>query len=278
YTTTEEGSNNGALGEIKLANPNIKPSTSNNWDFEVAYYTESGGKLSVGYFYKTVTDQPISLSTFSGSETFNSVLPVLGLDPAVYEDWRLVTSTNAIGEQVQKGMEFEIRQDFAFLGGWGKYFQGFVSYSFTDLADAPAVVPVPITNPDGTTTNLTPTARSIAKRANKFGGAGLQFSNRRLSAQIRGTYRNENEVLPVVSSAVATNIIHRIQPAETRIDVNLTYMLSKRLSVFASARDVFNGSRREEAHDDLGVLAGYAQLHDYREFGTVWTVGMSGKF
>lgn len=278
FTSTEEGSNGGALGEIRLANPNLKPSTSNNWDFEVAYYTESGGKLSAGYFYKTVTDQPITLTTFSGSPTFNAVLPVLGLDPDQYDNWRLATSTNAIGEQVQKGMEFEIRQDFAFLGGWGKHFQGFVSYSFTDLAEPSAVTPVTIQNPDGTPLILTPTARNIPQRANKFGGAGLQFASRRITAQVRGTYRNDNEVALLTSPAVNGNPIRRIQPAETRIDVNLNVMLTKRFSVFASARDVFNATRREELRDDAGLLAGYASLNDYREFGTVWTVGVNGKF
>jgi iron complex outermembrane receptor protein len=278
YTGTEEGSNGGFLGEIRLANPNIKPSTSDNWDFELSYYTDTGGKLAVSYYYKTVTNQPITLTTASGSAAFNAVLPAIGLNPEEYDNWRLVSSTNATNDQTTQGWEFEVRQDFGFLGGWGKNIQAFVSYSFTDLGEPPVLDPVTIQQPNGTTTTITPTGRFIVKRANKFGGAGLQYANRRFSLQVRGTYRNENEILPVVSSANSANIVHRFQPAETRVDINMTYILSKRYSLFASARDAFNGQRKEIARDDLGQLAPYATTHNLREFGTVWTVGINGKW
>lgn len=276
FTSTEEGSNGGYLGEIKIANPNIKPTISDGWDFEVSYYTSSGGKLSADFFYKTVTNQPVTLVTYSGTPTFDEILPILGLDPTQYNPWRLATSTNATNEQISQGVEVEVRQDFSFLGGWGKNFSGFVTGSYTKLGEPPVVPAIVLQNPNGTTTTFPATLRSITARAKKSGGAGLMFSNRRFTAQLRASYK---EALNVGSYSTANgNLISRYVPSTTTVDVNLGYTISKRYSLFVSARDILNGDRSEKLKDANGLLPSYASLNDYKEFGTVWTVGITGKF
>lgn len=266
----------GTRGSITVANPNIKPQTATNWDFEVGYYTNSGGKFSANYYYKSVTDQIVSFSSFSGTPEFDLVLPSLGLDPADYADWRLTTSTNSHGTQNTHGVELQVIQDFAFLGEFGRRFSGFISWSTKSLGQPATVAPVTITSPAGTPITITPTVSTIRKTANKFGGAGLQYADRRFVAQIRATYRNDNEIAQ--SSLANGNILRRFEPEETRVDLNFSYFISRRYNLFASGRDVFNSERKEINRDDQGLLAPYASTFKYKQIGVQWSVGVSGRF
>ncbi|ATC64000.1 hypothetical protein CMV30_08595 [Nibricoccus aquaticus] len=279
YTDTEQIANSGFLGQLAVANPGIKPQVSDNLEGNIAYYTDSGGILSVSYYTKTVTNQIQNFTSPSGTSTFNAVLGALGLDPSNYDNWRVVTTTNSQNDQKTSGWEFEVRQDFGFLGRFGRNIQTFVSYSMTKLAEPSTPAPYSITAPDGSIVALTPSVVTIDRRATKFGGAGIQYSGDRFSAQIRGTWREEDEdsgfsrvILP------NGNLLRRYAPEETRIDVTLNYVLSPRYSLFLSGRDVFNAEREQILRDDQGLLPSYAEIADIRRFGVVWSVGVTGKF
>lgn len=274
----ETPASDGTLGTISVANPNIKPSVSNNWDFQVAYYTNSGGKLGVSFFYKEVDNQAQTIQTYRATnpEVFDSVLNALGLDPVTYQDWRLSTVTNSQETQKTHGFEYEARQDFAFLGSWGQHFQVFASYTENTLGDPATPAPVTITTPSGGTITVTPSIKTITLRANKFAGGGIQFATRRFSAQVRGTYRNQNEVSR--STLAGGNYLRVFEPEQTRIDVNFNYQISARYSAFLSGKDVFNGARKQIIKDDFGLLPEYAQYFDYKKFGITWTVGINAKF
>ena len=270
----------GTVGTITVANPNLKPQTSNNWDGEVSYYTDNGGKLSVAYYIKDVTDQISTYSTYSGSPGFDEVLNALGLEPASYDGWILRTSSNSTTSQRTSGWEFSASQDFGFLGKFGKSFSAFASFAYKNLADPTAPAPVNITTPSGTPVAVAPTVSTITMSSNRFGGAGIQYAGRRLSVQIRGTYRNENELARSSLAAVggSPNFLRRFAPAQTNIDLTANYTLTKRYSLFLSGRDIFNGARDQINRDDLGLLPVYAQPFDRREFGVVWTFGVNGRF
>jgi outer membrane receptor protein involved in Fe transport len=278
YTPTEQENEDGAKGQITVANPGLKPETSNNLDFELSYHTDVGGKFTVSYWMKDITDQVMNFTSYSGTPVFNSVLGAIGLDPSEFEDWRVVTSTNSQTQQKPSGWEFEVRHDLGFLGGWGRRVSGFVSYAMNDQADPETPAPYTITTPDGTTIEIVPSVTTITKRANRFGGAGIQYSGNRFVAQLRGTYRNENEIADGRITAENGNFIRRFQPAETRVDVNLSYLLTKHFSLFLSGRDVFNGERDEVFKDDLGLIPDYAQIRNRKKFGISWTVGVAGNF
>jgi outer membrane receptor protein involved in Fe transport len=270
----------GTLGTITVANPNLKPQTSNNWDGEVSYYTNSGGKISLSYYFKDVTDQIETYSTYSGTPGFDEVLTALGLDPDSYQNWILRTSTNSTTNQRTSGWEAQINQDFRFLGNVGKRFSAFVSIAIKSLAEPSTPVPVEITTPSGSIVTVVPAVNTVRLSANHFGGAGLQYSGRRLSVQVRGTYRNRNEIarssLPDVNGQ--PNFLRRFEPEQTNIDLTANYIISDHYSLFLSGRDIFNGSRRQFNRDDLGLLPEYAQAFDRREFGAVWTVGVNGRW
>ncbi|WP_438482576.1 TonB-dependent receptor domain-containing protein [Oleiharenicola lentus] len=270
----------GTIGTIAVANPNLLPEVSLNYDLQVAYYTDSGGALSVSYYQKHITNQVETNSSYSDSELYQELLPALGLEPSAYQNFRLNTSYNGQGTQKLDGWEFEVRQDFGFLGNWGKRLSGFASYAFNSLGEPTAPVPYTFNSPNGTPITVTPTSTpTVTRRANKFGGLGLQYSGRKFTAQVRSTYRNENEVSRTALTGVyAGNFLRRYQPEATSVDVNLNYVLSKRYSLFLSGRDVLNGDREEVFKDDLGLYPTYAATASYREFGTTWSFGINGKW
>lgn len=278
FTLAEQTNNNGVLGQITVANPGLKPEESTNWDFEVAYYTDNGGKLSVSYYTKDVSNATQDFTTFSGTPGFDEALTALGLNPADYDGWRVVTSANSTRVQKTSGYEFFVSQDFGIFGPWGRRFSGFLSYAMTDFPPPSPVEPYTITNPNGTTTTLTPsTIPTVTLRADRFGGAGLQYSGNRFQMQVRGTYKNDNQIGSTIVLNDATEM-RRMAPAETRIDVNMTYAINKTYSLFASARDVFNGERDEVWLHSAGALPDWATLADRKRFGTSWSVGVKGKW
>lgn len=192
-----------------------------------------------------------------------------------YGNYFISTSTNASTEQKTSGWEFEARHDFGFLGRWGRNFSAFASFAMTDLGDAPTPVPYTIDGPSGPVT-VTPAVATITRRADRFGGAGVQYAGKRLSVQVRGVYRNENEIQR--TNLNNGNFLRRYEPEETRIDVTLNYVISKNFSFFLSGRDVFNAQRKQINKDDFGEFPAYAELQDIREFGVVWSTGITAKF
>jgi len=271
----------GTLGTISVANPNLLPEQSLNFDTEVAYYTDTGGRFSVSYWRKYVTDQIETNTNYSSDPIFPVVLNAIGLDPTAYDNYLLKTSYNSATQQITSGWEFQAAQDLSFLGAWGKHFSGFVSYAFNTLGQPVVPVAQTITSPNGTPVTITPTVGTIALKANHFGGAGLQFSSRRVTLQVRATYRNDNELTGqriTLTGVDAGNFIRRFQPAATSVDVNAGYVLTKRYSLFLSGRNVTNAGRKEILRDDLGKYPAYASLGKYTESGVIWSFGLNGKF
>lgn len=268
----------GTRGNIVVANPGLKAERSNNLDFELTYYTDHGSKLSVSYYTKKVDGGIQNFSTYSDSPVFGAVLPTLGLDPEDYDGWRLTTSSNGTGSQKTSGWEFDVRQDFAFLGGWGKHFQAFATYTMKNLGEPSAVEPFSVTTPAGTQIIVTPTRRTMTLSSDRFASAGIMFQARKFSATLRGNWRNDNEQGNNRVTLADGNFLRRIEPAETRIDVSADYRLNRHVSFFVSGRDVFNAEREIIIRDDFGLLPGYAERYDLRRFGVQWQVGVRATF
>jgi iron complex outermembrane receptor protein len=279
FDLDQQLANNDAKGRIAIANPGLKPETSENIDLEISYYTDNGGKISLSYYTKNVKNATQTFTTYSGTEEFDQAVSALGFEPAEFEDWRVETSANSTLVQKTSGYELFVSQDFGIFGPWGRRISAFASFAITDLPDPAPVAPYTITNPNGTTTTLTPGVSVMTKKADRFGGLGLQYSGNRFLVQIRGTYRNENQVPGTGVTVFADGTeLRRMQPAETRIDINASYLINKTYSVFVSARDVFNGHRDEVWEDSRGLIPSFARIHDRKEFGTTWSVGVKGKW
>jgi iron complex outermembrane receptor protein len=277
----------GSRGTITVANPNLKPWESTNWDYGLSYYTKNGGKISLSYYTKAVTNfqQDYLIYRNASPNTFNAVLDSLGISPSDYNNWdgwRLKTTTNSDGTQRTSGYEAEANQNFGFLGPWGKRFTVFASYTRKHLGEPATPQPVTVTNPvTGVVSEIAIKRSSIAKSADRFAAGGINFSYNRFAVTMKMTYRNRNEFSRTditTSSGGNTNFLRRFQDPEVRMDLSMSYQITSKYSLFLYGRDITNKGREEHFRDDLGLYTDYASIASRKEFGISCTAGIKGSF
>lgn len=251
-------------GTIQVANPNLKPWISDNWDFGLYYYTDSGGKVGLSYFTKNVTNFQETITSTRADPAFGLVLTSLGLDPTDYQDWQVRTTINGVGTAKQDGWELELAQDLRFMpmiGDWGQRFYVFANY----------------TQKRRKTTNAFLTARPAS---DDTASAGLQFATNRFNAMIKATWTD-------IKLTSSTNITYNgvsypvgtYAPSITKVDANANFQLTKRWSIYASARDIFNtGDVRKRYELNSGLYPAYAQWDDIKEFGVNVSFGIKAQF
>jgi len=279
----------GYIGTIKISNLALLPETSDNWDLALSYYFNEGGKVSLSYYWKEVSDQIISFTTLSSDPSFDTIVSAIGVDPDDFRDYYLETRSNGTGTQKTDGWELEVNQNFAFLGRFGRHFNAFASYTTKSLGTPTAPKPVVVEGPDGQPFTILPaSAKTINLSANEFAGAGINFSTQRLSIAVRGTYRSRNEIsnqrqtisyTPTGSTTpVILNYVRAFEPSETRIDASLDVRINENLSFFLNGKDIFNNARDTYWEDDEGWVPSRARYRDQRHFGVEVTVGIRGMF
>jgi TonB-dependent receptor len=252
-------------GTISVANPNLLPEVSDNWDFAVTYYTRNGGKLGASYYVKSVKNFSESIITTSGSQEFNDILDSIGLDPADYRDWRLVTSVNGTGTGKVSGFELEAFQDLRilrFLGDWGRKIDVFATYSRSHRSE-------------NNTTRI-----SARPAASQLATAGLNFATNRFSVNLKGTWRDRTFKSAAGNFTIngATVQLGNFEPSTTKVDASLNWQFSKKYSFYVSGRNVLESGLRVDREDPLGIYPAYAHWSDQREFGVQVTMGIRGSF
>lgn len=119
-------------GDITDGNPNLKPATSQNFDAQLEYYTDSGGLYSVGLFYKKVKN-----FSFTQEYKFN-ILDANGIpirDPDGDLDYEVPMNGTAAQNY---GIELIARQRLSFLPGPLSGLSTSLSATFADTeADFP---------------------------------------------------------------------------------------------------------------------------------------------
>lgn len=253
-------------GTISVANPNLLPESSKNWDFELAYYTEFGGKFSASYYLKNIENFTQTFITLSGTPEFNAIANSLGLDPADYVDWQLTTTENGEGTAKVRGYELTASQDLRslkFLGDLGRNIRFFASYSHSKR--------------DETNTNRI----SSRPAASNLATGGVTFSTRRFSLNVKGTWRdyvfNGDKATFRLPDDTTVGIGEFI-PSALRVDVSANYQLTNRASIYISARNVLEEGNDKKRYDSLGIYPRYAHMDDYRDTGVQITVGVKGTF
>lgn len=252
-------------GTIQVANPNLKPWISDNWDVALYYYTDSGGKVGVSYYTKDVSNYQETISLTSANSNFANVLESLGLDPTYYADWRLSTAVNGPGKSKTTGYEFEVAQDLRFIpyiGDWGQRIYVFGNYSDKKRKQAPTLL-------------------SSRPAADKTASAGIQFATNRFNMMVKAVWTDlklQQNTTSIVYNGV-TYPIGIYSPSMTKVDANANFQITKRVSVYASARDIFNtGDIRKRYEINSMLYPAYAQWDDFREYGVNVSMGVKVQF
>jgi iron complex outermembrane receptor protein len=254
-----------AEGEITMSNAALKPQETTSWNFELGYYFNNGGKISVSYYYKEIENIWERISVPSSDPTYALLLDSIGLDAGLYPNYLVSSTVNGARTAKNSGYEIEIRQNLEFLGRYGKYFNVFANYSHKDTKKS---------DPNNNVVQI------LATSADDTYAGGVQFATNRFQLAVRGVYVAEN--LQRTTSSIAFNGInvaaYDYTPEEYRVNVQLDYNITKKISFFAAANNVLNSDRKVQFLDAAYITPDYASTRSIRTFGVTITAGINAKF
>ena len=233
-------------GRINIRNTGLRPWSADNYDLSLEYYTEQGGLLSAGVFFKEIKD-------FFGSAVRVATpanLQEVGLGPE-YAGWELTTQFNLTGVARVRGAEFNIRHSLRPLGGWGRYFQAFANATKLELEGDQSA-------------NFSAFIRESANW-------GVSFSRKSLTAMAKWNYRGLQKGVQVLG-------VNGFQFGEPRttLDVNVDCQIRKNLSLYLNAQNVFNVPEVLLRYGP--ETPGYARRYQVTTYGAQLTMGVKGTF
>ena len=274
-----------------VSNPELEPWKANSYDFGVSYYTDSGGKFSVSYFIKEETDFYEDYNIPITQENYQEVLPRFGLpaDPRYADEgWVIETQRNGEGTATSTGYELEFSQSLGGLGNFWeplrKWLDPFYVYASYTKKDRRAPV---VTNEAG---EEIATNDPVGPTADETLAGGVNFRYKRFSARVNATWRSEqirgtgtfrvhtDPTQPGGDDNFTEVISYTLVPDELKVDINLSYRISDKISIDLTAKNITNTSRETFTKTVDDTFPEYAQLNERQVFGVSYTIGLSGQW
>jgi iron complex outermembrane recepter protein len=233
-------------GRINIRNTGLRPWSADNYDLSLEYYTEHGGLISAGVFFKDIKD-------FFGSSVRLATpenLAEVGLGPE-YAGWELTTQFNLTGAAQVRGAEFNLRHSLQPLGRWGRYFQAFANGTKLELEGSQQA-------------NF---SAFIAQSANW----GVSFSRKALSVMAKWNHRGRQRG----NAVTAVNGFQYSKP-RTTLDLNVDFQIRRNLSWYFNAQNVLNVPEILLRYGP--ETPGYARQYQATTYGAQLTMGIKGTF
>ncbi|HEY0946893.1 MAG TPA: TonB-dependent receptor [Opitutaceae bacterium] len=219
-----------------IPNADLKPEYSNNYSTRLEYYFEPVGVIAAGVFQNDIKDIQYRATDIAAEDIG------LGDDyPGfVFTSWRN-------GEELRiRGMELEYSQQLTFLPGVLSGLSVFANY----------------------TRNLSSDLIMAGRLAPKIVSGGVTFRHKRATVSVKCVW-NDDTFESYGDSA--TNQYIRYRKARTMVDLNASFAVHRKLTLFASARNIFDEpSIIYENTRDL--------LYQHDQFGITITCGVKGTF
>jgi outer membrane receptor protein involved in Fe transport len=234
-------------GNITVRNTGLKPWTADNYDLSFEYYSNKGGVFSAGAFRKEITDffgNAVRVATLAD-------LAEVGLDPR-YVGWNLSTKFNS-GDARITGVELNARHSLRPLGEWGRYFTVFANATRLRLQG----------NPYASFESFIP----------KTGNWGLSFNWKRLTVMPKWNYRGLNRL--IAQPAFGPDGYQYIK-ARTLMDLNVSYQVTRRISLTGSINNVFNENLTQLHYSS--ETPEYARRSLNGDYGSTISFGVRGTF
>ncbi len=234
-------------------NTGLNPWEADNYDLSLEYYFANGGVASAGLFRKDLTDffgSFVTTATAADLEELN-----LGTE---YLGYTVRTTTNITSAARITGGEFNFRTPLTFMGRYGRYFTFFVNGTKLDL-DGPASADF----------------RGFIEEA---ANVGLTYDRKPLTIRVNVNYRGRQINAPQSGAqygATALGYREYFAPRQT-VDVNAEYRLTRRFTLFANARNLFDQEQMLERYNDQ--TPDYARKYRVEKFGVQLTMGVKGTF
>jgi iron complex outermembrane receptor protein len=237
----------GSPGNITKRNSGLKPWTADNWDLSLEYYFGKGGVVSVGAFRKDLenfwgaVNQPLTAE----------LAATLDIDPR-YIGWNVSSLVNAGSARVT-GVEGNFTKSLDFIPNWGRFFS---------------------LQTNGTMLHLT--GRNDADFSGfiaRTGNIGLTFSKAPFVAMVKWNYRGRQKNSAQFGTAPGA---YEYFDSRYYLDINAEYAVSKRVTVFANARNITNSPQNAERYNS--ETPGYSHLSRSEEYGVQMSFGVKGSF
>ncbi len=241
YLTTSVNHSNtsfGGIGHVVQTNPNLKPQYAQNYDLSVEYYLEPAGVVSVGYFFKDMTD------------FIHRNISIID-DGGIWDGYSQLTKTN-LGSATVEGFEVNYSQQFTFLPKPFNGLSAFANYTHIKTEGSYA---------DG--------AAELARFIPENFNAGLSFTWRKL--ELKASYNYQADHLWAYNND-EPRLNERMKAAELW-DFNLQYRFSRTMKFFVDVSNAFN-----EHPDIYYSGQDKARILTAERFGTRVSVGVSGRF
>ncbi len=214
-----------------VPNPNLLPERSKNYTGRLAYYFEPVGSFAVTTFQNDINNS-------ASTDEFSAADFGFGNDPT-YSNYRFISTGNNPGVTRIRGYTLEYSQALSFLPGALKGLNVSSSYTRTYASK-----------------------RKNGMVPHMVSGT-LSYRHRRLALGVSGKY---TDATPVAGTTVIT-----YRKLRTMIDLNGSFQVTPRTSLFFQARNIFNIPLNLYQSDPTIITQNVT-------FGTFMTAGIKGTF
>ncbi len=235
---------------IRVNNAGIKAWKAKTVKVMLEYYFEPVGLFSVGVFRRD-TENFFGTTTLPVDAAF---LSYYNLNPAEFGQHQVLTNYNIPGTVRMDGIDFNYKQALTFLPEWARGLQVFVNGSAQHK-----------------TGDVTRSFNGVTRMANW----GVTYARDRLSLRMNWNLRPHEQGAPVIGRGIAPET-YIWSKERLYTDLNGDYRLTRRFSIFFSARNLFD---TPEGSERIGPSTpSNARLIQYVEYGALWTLGVKGTF
>lgn len=231
---------------ITVSNPGLKPWTADSYEVSLETYYGRNGTASISAYRKQLTGFFASVRTDATEELLNQYF--LPMDYLTYD---VVTQTNIDRGVRIDGLEFSFRQPLTFLPEWARGLQVNGSVTLKKLEG--------------------PSSASLQGFGGSGGNWGISLNRARYSVRFNWNYRAEYRTGAIDANRLAD---HRAE--ETLLDMNAEARLTRRFTVYFSARNLLNEPNRIARFRD--ETPEYARIRSFQNTGVFMTMGVKGDF
>jgi TonB-dependent receptor len=254
------GNGAGAVGRLTVTNPNLKPWTADEYDFRLAYFTQSGGTIALGWARHNISNFQAQVDTAPLTAEdlpfWQALFPDKEIGPSLI-GYSIRTSFNE-GNSRLETTDIEGRQSLdRLLPRWAKGFYVGGSLSYTNRAGAHS--------------------GDLGRNRRWRGTANVAYNARKWSARVNYTMNGELIENDGLTNSAAPGIIgQQVLLRQDIIDVQASYRLTHWAELFASAGNVTDELRIRE--QQMPGRPKWGSMTSSSTLGKFWALGVQGKF
>ncbi|MDO8544789.1 MAG: carboxypeptidase regulatory-like domain-containing protein [Opitutaceae bacterium] len=240
-----------STNRIVVNNVGIKAWSAKSVKATLEYYFERVGLFSVGAFRREIEN-------FFGSTTFDATpafLALYGLDPVSYDPFLVATQHNLDSTVRTQGIDVNYKQALTFLPRWARGVQVFANGSAQRVTG--------------------PASGNFAGYVPRSGSWGASLSREKYNLRLNWNYLGRQRRGLVTGRGIGPNTFIW-GSKRSYIDLTGEYSISRNLALFANLRNINDPTDDQETAGP--ETPAHAQFRQRQDFGSLWTVGLKGRF